>query len=192
MEPAMKTSKPNKYRQKEIKTVYSPCQITQNVILPMTAIGKNLQQTLENTITRMVGGKCIVEGYVKPGSIKVITFSSGIVKGDNIMFAVVFNCEVCYPVAGMNLNCIAKNITKAGIRAESADEQPSPFVLFIARDHYFASDYFNSIEENQKVIARVIAQRFELNDKYVSIIAELVPVAKEGRKENKPRLVLED
>ena len=195
MEPIAKTFKP-KYRQKETKGVYSPCQITKNIILPITAIGKNLIQTLENTITKMVGGKCIVEGYVKPASIKVITFSSGVVKGENVLFDVVFNCEVCYPVSGMNLNCIAKNITKAGIRAESSDEQSIPFVLFISRDHYYASDYFNSIEENDKFIARVIAQRFELNDKYVSVIAELVPPLREGRegregnKEVKPRLII--
>ena len=92
----------------------------------------------------------------------------------------------------MNLNCIAKNITKAGIRAESSDEQPSPYVLFVARDHYYASEYFNGIEENEKFVARVIAQRFELNDKYVSVIAELVPPSKEGsKKESKPRLVLD-
>ena len=190
MDPVVKTSKP-KYRQKETTTVYSPCQITKNIVLPMTAIGRNLQQILENTISKMVGGKCIVEGYVKPSSIKVITFSSGIVKGDKIIFDVVFNCEVCYPVSGMNFNCIAKNITKAGISAYSSDEQPSPFVLFIARDHYYDSDYFNSIEENEKFVARVIAQRFELNDKYVSIIAELIP-PKEGKKDFKPRLILED
>ena len=191
MEPVInKPSKP-KYRQKEIKTVYSPCQITKSILLPMTAVGANLQQTLENTITKMVDGKCIVEGYVKPGSIRVITFSSGIVKGENILFDVVFNCEVCYPVSGMNLNCIAKNITKAGIRAESADEQPSPFILFVARDHFYASDHFNSIEENEKFVARVIAQRFELNDKYVSIIAEIVP-PKEFKKDGKPRLVFEE
>ena len=192
MEPIAKTSKP-KYRQRDTNTkdVYSPCQITKHIVLPITAVGKNLVQTLENTITKMVGGKCIVEGYVKPGSIRVITFSSGIVKGENILFDVVFNCEVCYPVAGMKLNCIAKNITKAGIRAESADEQPSPFVLFIARDHYYANEYFNSIEENEKIVARVIAQRFELNDKYVSIIAELVLPSKEGKKESKPRLILD-
>ena len=111
----------------------------------MNAIGKNLQQTLEQTVAKMVEGKCIVEGYVKPRSIKVITFSSGIVKGETVIFNVVFNCEVCYPVSGMLVNCIAKEITKAGIRAESSDEQPSPFVLYIARDHYFESDYFNSI-----------------------------------------------
>jgi len=191
MEPIAKTSNP-KYRQKRTEGVYSPCQITKNIVLPITAIGKNLFQTLENTITKMIGGKCIVEGYVKPGSIRVITFSSGIVKGENIVFDVVFNCEVCFPVAGMNFNCIAKNITKAGIRAESVDEQPSPFILFVARDHYYANDYFNSIEENEKFIATVIAQRFELNDKYVSVIAQLVPPKeeKEGYKKSKPRLII--
>jgi hypothetical protein len=192
MEPIAKASKP-KYRQKATTGVYSPCQITKNIVLPITAIGKNLLQTLENTITKMVGGKCIVEGYVKPGSIRVITFSSGIVKGENIIFDVVFNCDVCFPVAGMNLNCIAKNITKAGIRAESVDEQPSPFVLFIARDHYYSSDYFNSIEENEKFIATVIAQRFELNDKYVSVIAQLVSPkeAREGKEKSKPKLIID-
>jgi hypothetical protein len=191
MEPVTKAFKP-KYKQRETKGVYSPCQITKNIILPVTAIGKNLLQTLENTITKIVGGKCIVEGYVKPGSIRVITFSSGIVKGENIIFDVVFNCEVCYPVSGMKLNCVAKNITKAGIRAESVDEQPSPFILFVARDHYYASEYFNSIEENDKFVARIIAQRFELNDKYISVIAELVPPFKETKKETKPILVFED
>ena len=189
MEPIKKYAKP-KYRQKEIKgTVYSPCQITKTIILPMVSIGKNLKQTLENTISKMVGGKCIVQGYVKPES---ITFSSGIVKGENIIFDVVFNCDVCYPVSGMKLNCIVKDITKAGIRAESIDENPTPFVIFIARDHYFASEYFNSIEENEKIVVGVIAERFELNDKYVSVIAKLIPPNKEGiNKDFKPKLVLD-
>jgi hypothetical protein len=192
MEPIAKTSKAfkSKYRPKEIRSVYGPCQITKIIVLPITAIGKNLLQTLENTISKMVGGKCIVEGYVKPDSVRVITYSSGLIKGDDVKFNVVFNCEVCFPVAGMNFNCVAKNITKAGIRAESVDEHPSPFVLFIARDHYYASEYFNSIEENDKIVATVIAQRFELNDSYVSIIAQLVP-PKDDIKKSKPKLVID-
>jgi hypothetical protein len=192
MEPIAKTSKAfkSKYRPKEIRSVYGPCQITKIIVLPITAIGKNLLQTLENTISKMVGGKCIVEGYVKPDSVRVITYSSGLIKGDDVKFNVVFNCEVCFPVAGMNFNCVAKNITKAGIRAESVDDHPSPFILFIARDHYYASDYFNSIEENDKIVATVIAQRFELNDSYVSIIAQLVP-PKDDIKKFKPTLVID-
>ena len=192
MEPVVKPFKP-KHRQNNFGSVYSPCQITKKIMLPITAIGKNLKQTLENVITGIIGGKCIVQGFIKPGSIRVITFSSGIIKGENVAFDVVFNCEVCYPVSGMKLNCVAKGVTKAGIEAGSVDENPSPFVLYVARDHYFASDYFNSIEPNDHFVARVIAQRFELNDKRVSIIAELVNPQKEGlKKDIKPRLVLDD
>jgi DNA-directed RNA polymerase subunit E'/Rpb7 len=183
-----------KYKSKETKNVYSRSLITQNIILPITAVSKSLKQTLEESIITIVEGKCIVEGYVKPKSVKIITYSSGIVKGDKISFEIVYECEVCFPVSGMLLNCTAKNITKAGIRAESAEEIPSPFVLFIARDHYFANDYFNSIEENDKFTARVIAQRFELNDKYISIIAEIVLPKEEDLNKNKykskPRIIL--
>jgi len=174
METAATIKKP-KYRQREARNVYGKSQITKTIMLPISAVGKNIHQTIERVISSMVESKCIVEGFVKAGSIKVITYSSGLIKSENILFEVVFECDVCYPVAGMLLNCVAKNITKAGIRAESSEETPSPFVLFIARDHYYSNDYFNSIEENDKFIARVIAQRFELNDKYVSVIAEPVP-----------------
>jgi DNA-directed RNA polymerase subunit E'/Rpb7 len=188
-----KRQKQQKYKTKDNAisntNVYSRSLISQNITLPIIAINKALKQTLEESIISSVEGKCIVEGYVKPKSVKIITYSSGVVKGDKIVFEIVYECEVCYPVAGMLLNCIAKNITKAGIRAESANEIPSPFVLFIARDHYFANDYFNSIEENDKFTARVIAQRFELNDKYISIIAEIIS-PKENSKSFKPKLVL--
>jgi hypothetical protein len=33
---------------------------------------------------------------------------------------------------------------------------------------------FHSIKEDDKFVAKVIAQRFELNDKYISIIGEIV------------------
>lgn len=187
MESAAANNKKSKYRQKEAKNVYCVSQITKSIMLPISAVGRAIHQTIERVIGSMVEGKCIVEGFVKTGSVRVITYSSGLLKGENVLFDVVFECEVCYPVAGMLLNCIAKNITKAGIRAESSEETPSPFVLFIARDHFYSNDYFNSIEENEKFVARVIAQRFELNDKYVSLIAEPV-LPKENKFVRKPRL----
>ena len=183
--------KRKQYKQKEVKNVYSRSLITMSISLPINVIGKNLEQTIENTIISMVEGKCIVEGYVKKGSIKVITYSSGVVKGNMVIFEIVYECDICFPVAGMKLNCIAKNITKAGIRAESSETEESPFVLFVARDHHFSNDYFNSIKEDDKFVAKVIAQRFELNDKYISIIAEIVfPKENMQKFPTKPQLVL--
>ena len=137
-----------------------------------------------------------MEGYIKPESTKVITFSSGIIKGPNIIFEVVFECMSCFPVEGMLIQCVAKNITKAGIRAESFDEKPSPIVVFITRDNHFMMPYFSTIKENDKFVARIIGQRFELNDKYISIIADLVEprehFEKERPEKSKPRLVIEE
>jgi DNA-directed RNA polymerase subunit E'/Rpb7 len=191
---AFAKNKRAKSRHGDIKSVYSRSLITRNVTLPIMNIGKNLRETIERNICQEVEGKCILEGFVKTGSIKIVTYSSGIIQSASVMFEVVFECDVCFPIEGMLVTCVAKNITKAGIRAESSSETPSPFIVFIARDHHYMMPYFSSIEENAKFTARVIGQRFELNDKYVSIIAELVePKIRDlKRKEGgggKPRIV---
>jgi DNA-directed RNA polymerase subunit E'/Rpb7 len=153
--------------------IYTRVLINKKVVLKIVNIGTNIKQVLEKAIAIQIEGKCIIEGYVKSGSIAVITFSSGVISAADIVFEVVFECLVCSPVEGMILRCIAKNITKAGIRAETS-EDPSPVVIFIARDHHYKSDYFSTVKENDTIQVKVIGQRYELNDKYVSVIAELL------------------
>jgi len=182
-----------KKRETKINTIYSRCLITRNILLPITNIGKNIKETIEKNIIFNYEGKCVVEGFIKPNSSKIVTYSSGLIQGTNISFEVVFECEICCPVEGMLISCVAKNITKAGVRAESADETPSPVVVFVARDHHFSVSQFSNIQEGDKFVARVIGQRFELNDKYVSIIAELVLEKTQKKKEPaKPKLVFEE
>ena len=155
------------------KNLYNQLLITRTVPISINNIGNTIKETLEKAIASQIEGKCIVEGYIKPYSVEVVTFSSGLVMGSNVIFEVVIQCDVCSPVEGMHINCIAKHINKAGIRAE-INETPSPVVIFIARDHNYASPLFAEVKENDEVKVRVIGQRFELNDKYISIIAEIV------------------
>jgi len=155
------------------KNLYSQLLITRTVPINITHIGNTIKETLEKAIASQIEGKCIVEGYIKPRSVEVITFSSGLVMSSNVIFEVVIQCEVCSPVEGMHIKCIVKHINKAGIRAE-INETPSPVVIFIARDHNYASPLFAEVKENDEIKIRVIGQRFELNDKYISIIAEIV------------------
>jgi hypothetical protein len=170
------TGKPAKkktnYRESP-KNLYSQLLITRTIPIAIHHIGNTIKETLEKAIAIQIEGKCIVEGYIKPRSVEVMTFSSGLVMGSNVIFEVVIQCEVCSPVEGMLIKCIAKHINKAGIRAEIS-ETPSPVVIFIARDHNYASPLFADVKENDEIKVRVIGQRFELNDKYISIIAEIV------------------
>ena len=151
----------NKRRDVRLQSIYSRCLITRNIVLPITTIGKNIKETIEENIKASFEGKCVVEGYIKQNSSKIITYSSGIVvKGSFVSFEVVFECEICFPVEGMLITCIAKNITKAGIRAESAIDVPSPIVVFVTKDHHYNSAYFSEIKEGYKINVRVIGQRF--------------------------------
>jgi DNA-directed RNA polymerase subunit E'/Rpb7 len=170
----LKFKKKDNKREQKINSIYSRCLIARQVTLPMVSVGKNLKETIETNIKYVIEGKCIVEGFVKVNSTKIITYSSGVISGGNILFEVVIECEVCFPVEGMVVDCVARNITKAGIRAESATDSPSPIVVFVARDHHYQSKQFSNVQEGDKIRIRVIGQRFELNDKYISIIAELV------------------
>lgn len=187
-------AKPRYKKKQQIENnIYTRSLITRSISIPIVSVGKNIQETIEKYVSLNYEGKCVVEGFIKPNSCKIITHSSGLIKGTNIVFEVLFECQICCPVEGMLVQCIAKNITKAGIRAESSDEVPSPIVVFITRDHHYMMQYFSTIEEGSKFTARVIGQRFELNDKYVSIIAELVEPKKEYSKEiSKPKLVIGD
>ena len=143
MESIQKQPMQKKRDQSKIKDIYSRCLITRNINLPMTTVNKNIREIIETQISYLFEGKCINEGFVKPGSTKIITYSSGIIeRGTTILFEVLFECLVCFPVEGTLVSCLAKNITKAGIRAESAEESPSPIVIFVARDHHFSNSYF--------------------------------------------------
>lgn len=156
--------------------IYTTCEITKTITLPISAVGKKIHTTLENSIIASVELKCILEGFVKKGSVKLINYSSGIVKGDKIIYDVIFTCDVFYSVTGMQLKCkIIENTTAAGIRAESADESPSPFIVYIIKDHYYNDEYFNSLVSGDIIMATAKMQRFEINDEFVAVIADLVP-----------------
>jgi DNA-directed RNA polymerase subunit E'/Rpb7 len=171
--------------QQDNMALFSNALITKKIHVNIQNIGSNIKQTLEKMIAADIEGKCIVEGFVKKQSTKIMTYSSGLIQGSSVTFEVVYECSICSPVEGMIIHCVAKNITKAGIRAETNDS-PSPVVIFVARDHHYTTPYFSEVKENDDIVVKVIGQRYELNDKYISIIAELVPKQLQIKDKAKP------
>jgi len=158
-----------------IISIYSKSFLTRTIMLPITAINDSLAETIEKTLKFNYEGKCVEEGFVKPDSINIITFSSGIIeRGNMVSFCVVFECQVCFPVEGTNIVCKAKSITKAGIHAESANENPNPVTVFVANDHNYMNPYYAEVKEGDTINVRIIGQMFQLNDKYISVIGELI------------------
>ena len=174
---------------KDKKDIFYKAIINKKLTLSIINVGDNLKQTIEQVCAKEIEGKCIVEGYIKYDSIKVISYSSGLIEGSNIIFDVIIECLICYPIEGMLINCVIKNITKAGIRAQTNDD-PSPVIIFLAKEHHKNVKSFMSLKEEENIQIKVIGQRFELHDKFISIIGELVE--KKKKKNIKKKLVIKN
>lgn len=167
--------------EQKIFGVYVQEMLTMKVFLSITEVGQNIKQNLERWISKNTEGRCIPEGFIKPNSVKVVSYSSGTINGDKIEYQTIFECMVCHPVEGMLIECNVKTITKAGVHAEVNDDSGIvPVVVFVARDHHFTDKAFANIKENDKILTKVIGVRFELNDPYICVIAKLT----DSRKDN--------
>jgi DNA-directed RNA polymerase subunit E'/Rpb7 len=168
----------DKNKKRDVKKVYPPyikSLLTKKVVLAITEVGKNIKQNLEDKIVSVMEGKCIEEGFIRPNSVRVISYSCGIINTENIEFQTVFECYVCHPVEGMEILCTVKTITKAGIHAEYIDvNDVVPIVVFVAREHHFNDRFFADVKESSKIKIRVIGIRYELNDTQICVIGKLL------------------
>jgi DNA-directed RNA polymerase subunit E'/Rpb7 len=174
----------NKSKKKVYQNVYIKSLLTRKVNIPFKHVGNNIKKTIEQMIKHTIEGKCSVEGYIKPNSTNILSYSSGLLQDNSVYFDVSFECLVCCPVEGMLIKCKAKNISQAGIRALIDGKEKSPVVIYLSRDHHYNNKGFVNVKEDEMITVRVIGQRFELNDEQVSVIGELVEnkIPKKGKK----------
>ena len=183
------------FRKESDVGVYMNSLLSRKLQVSFNKIGKNIKEILEKSIKKEIEGNCTIEGFIKPNSTKLLTYSSGVLFENKVEFDVVFECLVCCPVEGMRIKCNVKNKTQAGIRA-LIDEENSPVVIYLSRDHHYNNKYFNTVKESDEITVRVIGQRYELNDNQVSVIGEIVEPKvdkfKVDKFKKKPRLVIQE
>ena len=154
--------------------IYVPIMVSRKVVLPFTAIGRNIRAILERHLAHDHEGKCNAEGYVRPRSTQLLAHSAGgLSDNSDVTFEVMYEYQACNPVEGMIMPCVVQTVTKAGLQAHIAPE-PSPVTVFVSRDHHYSNERFAKIKVGDEIIVRVIGQHFELNDPAVSVIGELV------------------
>jgi DNA-directed RNA polymerase subunit E'/Rpb7 len=155
--------------------VYMKSILDRKLSLSITEIGKNVKSNLEIKLDATMGGKCVSEGYIRPKSLRILNYSSGLVNNNVVEFHVVFEAMVCLPTENMLIECVCKTMTKAGIHAHVIDDEKNmPITMFIARDHHHLDDRFSQIKEGDKLKSKVIGIRYELDDEYISVLGKLM------------------
>jgi hypothetical protein len=182
--------------------LYATKEIKYDILLPFILINRhassrsNILALLHTTLVNCIEGHCIADGFIKPGSVRIVDFKCGKIVGKNVQFNLDIECLVCNPLEQTVISCIAKNITQAGIRALSSDEY-SPIVVYITRDYNLnnPNTYYNSIKEGDFIKVRIIGKRFEINDRNIQIIGDIVVPKKEiinnSKKTKQPSITID-
>jgi hypothetical protein len=156
----------------DTSNLYSQAIIQEKIKIKFNKLSNNMTKFFETYADKEIECKCRNEGYVRSGSSSVLTYSTGLLNSDSIIYNVAYSVDICFPYENMEIECKIKNITKIGIRA-IISEHNNPIVMFISREHNPDKD-FEQYKENQIIKVRVIGHRFELNDTYISVIGELM------------------
>jgi len=167
------------------QSIYFKNILQKDLKINISDIGSNLTSIIKEILASTYEGKCLKEGYIKNNSIVVINYSSGLLDTNYVLFTVSFECLICRPIEGMKIKCKVDNVTKAGIRASYFNNIESPIMVFIARDHYYNNSTFTKIKEDDIIIIKVIGTRYELNDNFIYIIAELLKTQNKKNKNTK-------
>jgi DNA-directed RNA polymerase subunit E'/Rpb7 len=156
----------------DVDNLYTESIIQEKIKISFNSISNNMIRYFESYAQKKMERKCRNEGYIRSGSASVISYSTGLLNSDSIIYNVVYSVQVCYPYENMEIECKIKNITKIGIRA-IINEHNNPIVLFISREHNPDKD-FEQYKEDSYIRVKVLGHRFELNDEYISVIGELL------------------
>ena len=146
--------------------------INERILVSYNNIGKDMESYFQSYVETYIEGKCRNEGFIKNNSSKVIEYSAGLLYSSKVEFLVVFEVYACMPYEDMELTCIVKNINKIGIRC-IIQEENNPMNIFINNEHNSNMD-IDSYHESQEIKVKVLGHRFELNDTFISIIAEII------------------
>jgi len=153
--------------------IYNVNMLTKKVYIELCHINKtNINNIILNNLKHSYENKCINEGYIKNNSIKIINYNNPLLQDKYVIFDVIFECIIANAIQGNIIECVVKSITKIGIKAELNNEY-SPFIVFLIRDHHYSVEEFSKIKENDIISVKIIGQRFELNDNKIHVIGQL-------------------
>lgn len=133
-----------------------------------------IRELLESKLREKHEGRCNANGYVRPGSIKMLGRSMGAAENGrftgNMIFDCKISCEVLYPVAGAEMDVRVIKVNKMGAYAVY-DEAVR---VLLPRDLHIGSLEFDAVREGQTIRVVLDRSRFQTMDPYIMAVGRLV------------------
>lgn len=102
--------------------MFDTCIIDHTIKIPAKHVGKNLMDIIELRTRSELEGKCGPQGFIRPGSTKILSHGKGelvdIDFGKSYMFNLKIKCEICNPLRGLRFKALVQAHNKIGVLAE--------------------------------------------------------------------------
>ena len=154
-----------------MNSLYTRINIQQIIYVDFNKILYDMRSFFMHYAKENLEGKCRKEGFVRPKSTQIILYTAPILKDNNCIYNVTYSCEVCNQDIDQYYNCKIMKLAKIGIRG-IVSHSNNPIVFYISREHNQSTN-FDEYKEGDDIIVKIIGKRFQLNDPYIEVIAEL-------------------
>jgi len=160
--------------------LFIPIKFKTNVILKPNEFDSNFETTIIKKIKLNYENICSKYGYIKQNSIKLVKRSVGVFTNQhfnsNAKFSVICIAEICNPVQGSIIKCRVKNVNKMGVLAEGFyDKIPILEIIIPTNSAGIKSEInLDTLVKGQEIKIEVCGKKYQLFDKYISIIGRAI------------------
>tara|TARA_Y100000389_G_scaffold35001_2_gene29772 strand:+ start:986 stop:1465 length:480 start_codon:yes stop_codon:yes gene_type:complete len=154
------------------ENLYAPNILSKKLSIKCDELDQNIDDLLKEKLIKSIGNRCLKEGYVNGDTINIISRTIGTINPNHfngeVYYNVQYEAQICNPIKDMNIQCKIKNINQLGIMAEV-----DCLTIVVAKQYIDESRSLDSFSIGQDINISIVGSRFDLNDKYITIIGRL-------------------
>jgi len=145
--------------------------------LEANEFGQEPDEIFIKKLKKEIEGRCIREGYVKVGSVRILSRSLGKINQAYFtglpVYDIKYQAEICNPPIGSILECIVKDQTKMGLVCQ-VDDTDNPLDIVVPSQWHFNNKRYTMLQPDMKIKVKVARKRHDNGDNTIAVVASLV------------------
>lgn len=148
--------------------------IVQSISVEPKFINNKIDDYIFKKVKEKLEGKCIKNGYIKPGSVKILKRSMGKIVCShftgNVIYDIQISIDLCNPLNDTIIEAEVLNNNKMGILAGIPYDENTPLNILLPRQYHIDNDEFSKLSVGDIISIKIVGKRFEFGDSQISII----------------------
>lgn len=160
--------------------IFQTFEMKEKVALSGRYLNKHLRESVGNELKNALEGVCSRHGYIRPGSVKVLSIGPGVVAMENrgsTTFSVDFEAEVCNPLLDSVITCRVESSNNMAALVVNVGEPRVLEVLVPAESKLYDHEApFETLKVGSSASIRVKGKKFLLGQRTIVCTGQIVAV----------------